>query len=76
MTAKADIADAQGKKVGTAEFTQTPEGVKIALTVSGLAPGQHAFHIHAVGNCEAPDFKSAGPHFNPYNKKHGLSTEK
>ena len=40
--AKADLVDSQGKKVGTAELTQTPDGVKIALTVSGLAPGQHA----------------------------------
>jgi Cu-Zn family superoxide dismutase len=71
-TAKADLADSQGKKVGTAELTQTADGVKIALTVSGLAAGQHAFHIHNVGKCEGPDFKSAGAHFNPYNKKHGL----
>ncbi len=71
-TAKADLADAQGKEVGKAEFTQTPDGVRIALTLSGLAPGQHAFHIHNVGKCEGPDFKSAGAHFNPYNKKHGL----
>src|SRR5207249_714793 len=46
--------------------------VKIALTVSGLAPGQRAFHIHNVGKREGPDFESAGAHFNPYNKKHGL----
>ena len=71
-TAKADLADSQGKRVSTAELTQAPDGVKIALTVSGLAPGQHAFHIHAVDKCEGPDFKSAGAHFNPYNKKHGL----
>ena len=71
-TAKADLADSQGKKVGSAELTQTPDGAKIALTVSGLAPGHHAFHIHTAGKCEGPDFKSAGAHFNPYNKKHGL----
>ncbi len=71
-TAKADLADSRGKKVGTAELTQTPDGVRIALTVSELAAGQHAFHIHNVGKCEGPDFKSAGAHFNPYNKKHGL----
>ena len=71
-TATADLADSQGKKVGTAELKQTPEGVRIALTVSGLAPGQHAFHIHAAGKCEAPDFKSAGAHFNPYDKSTDL----
>ena len=46
--------------------------MKIALTVSDLASGQHTFHIHNVGKCKGPDFKSAGAHFNPYNKKHGL----
>jgi Cu-Zn family superoxide dismutase len=39
--------------------------------MSQLPPGQHALHVHAVGKCEAPDFKSAGPHFNPEGKKHG-----
>jgi superoxide dismutase, Cu-Zn family len=70
--AKAELVDSQGKKAGAAELTQAPDGVKIVLTVSGLAPGQHAFHIHTLGKCEGPDFKSAGAHFNPYNKKHGL----
>jgi len=70
--AKADLVNAQGAKVGSAELTQTPDGVKIDVTVSGLTPGMHGFHIHAVGKCEAPDFKSAGGHFNPTGKKHGL----
>ena len=48
-TAKADLADSQGKKVGTAELTQTPDGIKIALTVSGLAPGKPAL-TEIVGN--------------------------
>ncbi len=70
--AKADLVNAQGAKVGRAELTQTPDGVKIDVTVSGLTPGLHGFHIHAVGKCDGPDFKSAGGHFNPYGKKHGL----
>jgi Cu-Zn family superoxide dismutase len=45
--------------------------VLIALSVKGLPPGERAFHIHGVGKCEAP-FTSAGPHFNPAGKKHGL----
>lgn len=45
--------------------------MKIEVNASGLSPGKHGFHVHAVGKCEAPDFKSAGPHFNPGGKKHG-----
>jgi len=71
-TAKTELRDAQGQKVGTATFKQAPEGVNISLQVSSLPPGTHAFHIHAVGKCEPPDFKTAGGHFNPENKKHGL----
>lgn len=71
-TAGADLANGQGQKVGSAELAETPAGVKIAVAVSGLSPGLHGFHIHAVGKCEGPDFKTAGGHFNPYGKKHGL----
>ena len=48
-----------------------PDCVRIAVTLMGLPSGEHAFHVHAVGKCEAPGFTSAGPHFNPGNKKHG-----
>ena len=71
QSAKAALKDASGKDVGAAELTQTPAGVLIKLTVKGLPPGDHAFHIHAAGKCEPP-FDSAGPHFNPAGKKHGL----
>ena len=29
--------------------------------------------MHAVGKCDPPDFASAGPHWNPTGKKHGMS---
>ncbi len=69
--ARATLVDAGGKEVGAATFEQVPGGLRLWLKVSGLPPGFHAVHIHSVGLCEPPDFKSAGPHFNPYHKKHG-----
>ena len=71
QTAKAALQTADGKDAGSVTLTQTPSGVLLALTVKGLPPGEHAFHVHEVGKCEAP-FTSAGGHFNPDKKKHGL----
>jgi len=72
LTAKATLVNSQGQKVGEATLTETPQGVKIALKVENLPPGVHAFHIHEKGVCAAPDFQSAGAHFNPFGKRHGL----
>ncbi len=71
-TAKAILVDEQGQEVGRATLTDVPGGVKIKLQAHQLPPGTHAFHIHAQGRCDPPDFASAGGHFNPYGKKHGL----
>jgi Cu-Zn family superoxide dismutase len=69
--ANTQLKDTSGKPVGDVDLVQTPSGVLIKLQIKGLAPGEHAFHVHAVGKCEAP-FESAGPHFNPGNHKHGI----
>ena len=70
--ATAVLKDSKGNEVAKAELTATPSGVLISLDLTAVPAGEHAFHIHAVGKCEPPDFKSAGPHFNPDEKKHGL----
>jgi len=67
-----DLKDAKGNAVGMAMISPAKGGgVSIDLDVKGLPAGEHAIHFHAVPKCEAP-FTSAGSHFNPANKKHGL----
>lgn len=69
-----ELKDAQGKSVGTAVLASkgASSGVSMKLSLHDLPAGQHALHFHQKAQCDAPDFKSAGPHFNPEGKKHGL----
>jgi Cu-Zn family superoxide dismutase len=71
-TVKSTLVNTQGQKVGEATLTETAQGVKIDLRVENLPSGVHAFHIHEKGDCHGPDFMSAGGHFNPFGKHHGL----
>ncbi len=71
QTAKATVKNADGATVGSIDLTQVSDGVLVKLMAKGLPPGEHAFHVHAVGKCEPP-FTTAGGHFNPDNKKHGM----
>ena len=60
---------------GSVTLTQTPNGVLIEAHLKELPDGEHGFHIHETGKCDAPDFKSAGGHFNPTDAEHGLHVE-
>ena len=66
------LQNGQGQSVGTATLVQVTNGVRVKLNVHDLTPGEHAVHVHQTATCEGPDFKSAGPHFNPDTKHHGL----
>ncbi|MGH9633103.1 MAG: superoxide dismutase family protein [Bryobacteraceae bacterium] len=74
LMAAAKLQNAKGEQVGTATFTQVAAdapGVQATVSIQNMEAGDHGLHIHEVGQCDAPDFKSAGDHFNPTNKEHG-----
>jgi len=72
--AEASLQTAQGTPAGMARVTESGGALRVSLTVEGLPPGEHGVHIHMTGKCEAPGFESAGSHWNPSGKKHGLES--
>jgi superoxide dismutase, Cu-Zn family len=70
------LAAPNGSTIGNAHLRQTGNGeVTVEGTVSSLTPGSHGIHFHAVGLCEGgTGFSTAGAHYNPTNREHGLST--
>jgi len=76
QTATAEFINAKGERIGTATLVQSAAGVLIEAQLTGLPHGMHAFHVHAVGKCDAATgFKSAGDHYAARRKQHGFLVE-
>jgi Cu-Zn family superoxide dismutase len=69
--ATAALVRADGATVGTASLRRDRGGTLLQVSVSGLTPGTHGIHLHAIGTCAAPGFASAGGHLNPSGHQHG-----
>lgn len=70
------MVNTKGKTVGQVKLFEKKDGVHLKIDVSGFKPGIHGIHFHEYGVCKPPDFKTAGKHFNPYGKEHGLENPK
>ena len=69
--ARADISAAGGGARGSATISGAGDAMRLTVNATGMAPGTHGIHVHTVGKCDAPDFKTAGAHWNPAMKQHG-----
>ena len=67
------LINAAGQNIGTVVAWQTPGGVSFRIRASGLPHGVHGIHVHPIGRCDPPDFSTAGTHWNPTNRQHGLN---
>ncbi len=65
------LVNASGQAIGEVRVVDNGTGATLLVTARSLPAGVHGIHVHDVGVCDPPDFKSAGPHWNPTNKQHG-----
>lgn len=70
--ARAQLIDGAGRTIGTAHLAPAGNDVAVTVEAEELPPGPHGLHIHETGVCTPPDFTSAGGHWNPTGKEHGL----
>lgn len=73
VIATASLKTADGRDAGTVTATEREGGILIAVSATGIAPGEHGIHVHMTGKCDGPKFETAGGHWNPMGAKHGLS---
>lgn len=69
--ARATLSAADGAARGSAGLSQAANGIAVRVEAIGLSPGTHGIHVHTTGRCDAPDFASAGAHWNPTGQQHG-----
>jgi Cu-Zn family superoxide dismutase len=69
--ASAELKYANGLPGGTVQVLGNGAGATLVIALVGAPEGPHGVHLHATGQCDAPDFKSAGGHLNPASRQHG-----
>lgn len=72
-SATAPLRTATGADVGTVTATEMAGGIQIRIDARGMPAGVHGAHVHTTGRCDAPDFTTAGGHWNPTAKQHGTA---
>lgn len=69
--AYAQLYDVRGADRGRVDIFRDDGGLRLELVARGFGAGTYGMHVHAVGRCDAPDFTTAGPHWNPTGAQHG-----
>ncbi|MEL6934452.1 MAG: superoxide dismutase family protein, partial [Pseudomonadota bacterium] len=75
IIAEAIMSDAVGQELGKIQIVETDGELSLAGVIEGEMDGEHAFHLHDIGACDPPEFKSAGGHLNPFGRTHGKLSE-